>query len=143
MIFRHEQSRVAAFERPPNAGGACVDWRHLIEDLCRKPGAFARYRYRESFYPSLLWREVNDELRERFSVARADSDYLQMLSLSLEHGMERMEDLLGRLKGTPQLTLDEVRRELGKQVQWQDSGDAIEADLHPYDGLLSKEVVHG
>ena len=139
----HEQSRVAAFKRPPNAGGACVDWRHLIEDLCRKPGAFARYRYRESFYPSLLWREVNDELRERFSEARADSDYLQMLSLSLEHGMERMEDLLGRLKGTPQLTLDEVRRELGKQVQWQDSGDAIEADLHPYDGLLSKEVVHG
>jgi hypothetical protein len=54
-----------------------------------------------------------------------------------------MEDLLGRLKGTPQLTLDGVRRELGKQIQWQDSGDDIEADLDPYDRLLGKEVAHG
>ncbi len=106
----HEQSCVAAFERHANTGGACVDWRHLIEDLCRKPGAFARYRYRESFYPSLLWREVNDQLRERFSIGRADSDYLQMLRLSLVHGMEPMEELLSRLKGTGELTLDRVRR---------------------------------
>jgi hypothetical protein len=139
----HEQTRVAAFDRHANAGGACVDWRHLIEDLCRKPGAFARYRYRESFYPSLTWREVNDELRKRFSTGRADSDYLQMLRLSLEHGMERMEELLGRLKGTPQLTLDRIRRELGEQEKWRDSGDDIEADLDPYDLLLSKEVAHG
>jgi hypothetical protein len=84
-----------------------------------------------------------EELRERFSEARADSDYLQMLRLSLEHGMERMEELLGRLKGTPQLTLDRVRRELGEQDKWRDSGDDIEADLDPYDRLLSKEVAHG
>lgn len=139
----HEQTRVAAFDRHANAGGACVDWRHLIEDLCRKPGAFARYRYRESFYPSLLWREVSDELRERFSEARADSDYLQMLRLSLGHGMERMEELLGRLKGTPQLTLDQVRRELGEQGKWRDSGDDTEADLNAYDRLLGEEVAHG
>jgi len=121
----------------------CVDWRHLIQDLCRKPGAFAHYRYRESFYPSLLWREVNDQLRERFSVARADSDYLQLLRLSLEHGMERMEDLLGQLKETGELTLDRVRRELGQQGQWRDCGYDIEADLNPYDGILTGEVAHG
>jgi len=139
----HENAPVAAFQRHANAGGACVDWRHLIQDLCRKPGAFAHYRYRESFYPSLLWREVNDQLRERFSVARADSDYLQLLRLSLEHGMERMEDLLGQLKETGELTLDRVRRELGQQGQWRDCGYDIEADLNPYDGLLTGEVAHG
>ncbi len=139
----HEQSCVAAFERHGKMGGACVDWRHLIEDLCRKPGAFARYRYRESFYPSLLWREVNDQLRERFSIARADSDYLQMLRLSLEHGMDRMEELLSSLSGTRELTLDQVRRELGEQGQWRYSGREIEADLNPYDCLLTAEVAHG
>jgi hypothetical protein len=120
-----------------------VDWRHLIEDLCRKPGAFDRYRYRQSFYPSQLWREVNDELRQRFSIGRADSDYLQLLRLSLEHGMERMEELLGRLKGTPRMTLDQIRHELGQQDKWRDNDDAIEADLNPYDRLLSQEVAHG
>lgn len=139
----HEQSCVAAFERHANAGGACVDWRHLIEDLCRKPGAFARYRYRESFYPSLLWREVNDDLRKRFSSARADSDYLQMLRLSLAHGMEPLEALLRRLKETGELTLDQVRRELGEQGQWRHSAQEIEADLNPYDCLLTSEVAHG
>jgi len=139
----NEQECVAAFERHANAAGACVDWRHLIEELCRKPGAFARYRYRGSFYPSPLWREVNDQLRERFSPARADSDYLQMLRLSLEHGMERMEELLVRLNGSRELTLDRVRRELGEQSRWQHCSQTIEADLNTYDVLLSGEVAHG
>ncbi len=104
---------MAGFERHANVGGACVVWRHLIEDLCRKPGAFARCRYRESFYPSLLWREVNDQLRERFSASRTDSDYLQMPPLSLEYGMDRVEELLRGLKGSRESTLDRIRRKPG------------------------------
>lgn len=143
----HENECVAAFERSAHAGGAQVDWRHLIEELCRKPGAFERYRYRESFYPSARWREVNDRLRERFSTARADSDYLQILRLSLEHGMDRLEELLGRLLESGEVSLDAVRRELGEQSQWRDEGAAIEPDLQAYDRLLTQapleEVTHG
>ena len=140
----HENKQVAMFDRHANAPGACVDWRHLIEDLCRKPGAFERYRYRESFYPSPLWREVNDRLRERFSTTRANSDYLQMLRLSLEHGMERIEELLERLKDGGDLSLDGIRRELGQQGQWRESEPSIEPDLDAYDRLLmEREVAHG
>lgn len=138
-----EGELVAGFERGANAGGACVDWRHLIKDLCRKPGAFSRYRYREHFYPSLLWRQVSDQLRERFSEARADSDYLQILKLAHENGQERVEELLLRLKDTPELTLDRIRRELGEQRQWREDAQQIQPDLKPYDRLLSEEVSHG
>ena len=135
--------QVASFDSYPNAIGACVDWRHLIEDLCRKPGAFERYRYRHSFYPSPQWQELGESLRKRFTTARADSDYLQILRLSLDHGLERIEGLLAHID-LAEVSLDRIRRELGKQDQWRDPvGMAMEADLEAYDQLLcSGEVAN-
>lgn len=135
--------KVAAFESHANAGGACVDWRHLIEDLCRKPGAFERYRYRQSFYPSPRWQRLGESLRERFSVPRADSDYLQILRLSLEHGLERIEELLDRID-PGEACLDRVRRELGQQDRWREVPSmTLEGDLSPYDQLLGNAEVSG
>jgi len=130
--------KVASFESSANAGGACVNWRHLIEELCRKPGAFERYRYRQSFYPSPLWQQLGESLRKRFTTARADSDYLQILRLSLEHGLGRIEELLVRI--TPgEVSLDQVRKELGHQDQWRaPQCMALEADLGAYDKTLGK-----
>jgi len=137
---------VARFDRHANAGGACVDWRHLIEDLCRKPGAFERYRYRHCFYPSELWQRLGESLRKRYSTARADSDYLQILRLSLEHGLDRIEELLMRIN-FGEVSLDRVRAELGQQSHWRNAitTPCVEADLSAYDDLLTstKEVHHG
>ena len=138
-------TRVAAFESHANAGGACVDWRHLIEDLCRKPGAFERYRYRQSFYPSPCWQRLGESLRKRFSVPRADSDYLQILRLSLEHGLDRIEELLERLDPA-EVCLDRIRAELGRQSSWREESTSLtlEGDLSVYDQLLTNvEVSRG
>lgn len=136
--------KVAAFESHANAGGACVDWRHLIDELCRKPGAFERYRYRQSFYPSPLWRQLGDCLRKRFSTARADSDYLQILRLSLEYGLERIEELLECI-GPQEACLDRIRCELGQQSRWRQApAMLLQGDLSLYDQLLeNREVTNG
>jgi len=39
-----------------------VDYRHIIDWLVRKPGAFASYRYREHLFPSSQFRKVYDLL---------------------------------------------------------------------------------
>ena len=44
---------------------ARIDYRHVIWSLLRKPGAFARYRYREELFPSLTFRRAYDALRAR------------------------------------------------------------------------------
>jgi len=53
---------------------ARIDYRHVIWSLVRKPGAFARYRYREELFPSLVFRCAYDRLRqwrgERADVSR-------------------------------------------------------------------------
>jgi hypothetical protein len=39
-----------------------IDYRHVIGWLVRKPGAFARYLYREDLYPSAIYRRAQDAL---------------------------------------------------------------------------------
>ena len=57
----------------------------------RKPGAFARYRYREELFPTPTFREAYDAL-VRFRGERADVDYVRTLHLAastLECTVER------------------------------------------------------
>jgi hypothetical protein len=47
----------------------------------RKPGAFARYRYREEMFPSLVFRRAHDALRSWYG-ERADVEYVRILHLA-------------------------------------------------------------
>jgi hypothetical protein len=76
-----------------------VDYRHIIDWLVRKPGAFASYRYREHLFPSSQFRRVYDLLK---SVAprRCDHRYLEILELAAKEGEARVEDALRLLLQT-------------------------------------------
>jgi len=58
-----------------------IDYRHVIWSLVRKPGAFARYRYREDLFPSLVFRRAYDSLVARRG-DRADVEYVRILHLA-------------------------------------------------------------
>ena len=60
---------------------ARIDYRHVIWSLVRKPGAFARYRYREELFPSLTFRRAYDALCER-PMGCADIEYVRILHLA-------------------------------------------------------------
>src|SRR5579863_10403558 len=50
-------------ERLPRLRGqhwARIDYHHVIWSLVKKPGAFARYRWREELFPSLVFRRAYD-----------------------------------------------------------------------------------
>ena len=71
-------------ERMPRVreeGGHRIDYRHIIWSLVRKPGAFARYRYREDLFPSLTFRRAYDSLRASRG-DRADVEYVRILHLA-------------------------------------------------------------
>jgi hypothetical protein len=68
-----------------------IDYRHVIWSLVRKPGAFARYRYREELFPSETFRRAYDALRTARG-ERADVEYVRVLHLAastLEATVER------------------------------------------------------
>jgi hypothetical protein len=64
--------------------------------LVRKPGAFARYRYREDLYPSVTFRRAYDAL-VRTHGERADVEYLRILHLAATAGESRVADALTAL----------------------------------------------
>ena len=70
-----------------------IDYRHVIGWLVRKPGAFARYRYREDLYPSVTFRRAYDAL-VRTHGERADIEYLRILQLAATAGEARVQEVL-------------------------------------------------
>ena len=73
-----------------------IDYRHVIWSLVRKPGAFARYRYREELFPSLVFRRAYDSLRDARG-ERADVEYVRILHLAASTMQARVEAVLDQL----------------------------------------------
>lgn len=73
-----------------------INYRHVIGWLVRKPGAFARYRYREDLYPSVTFRRAYDALVRAYG-ERADVEYLRILHLAATAGESRVADALTAL----------------------------------------------
>src|SRR5271167_4446485 len=89
-------SLVQKMERLRGQSKHRIDYRHVIDWLVRKPGAFARYVYREDMYPSVTWRHAYDALHEQ-QPGRADREYVRILQLAVWEGESRVEEVLGKL----------------------------------------------
>jgi Mu transposase-like protein len=85
--------KVEQMPRLRGRGKHRVDYRHIIDWLVRKPGAFANYRYREDLFPTSRFRMVWDALRE-LAPRRADKRYLEILQVAAEEGEARVDDAL-------------------------------------------------
>ena len=80
---------VERMERVRGEREANVNYRHVIgspgrgrgQALVRKPGAFARYRFREQMFPTMTFRLAYDALK-RWRGERADVEYVRILHLA-------------------------------------------------------------
>jgi len=79
------QHKVDQLPRLRGRGKHRLDYRHIIDWLVRKPGAFADYRYRDELFPTSRFRTAWDELR-RTHRSRADKAYLAILHLAAMEG---------------------------------------------------------
>ena len=73
---------VERMERVRGEGEANVNYRHVIGSLVRKPGAFARYHFREQLFPTMHFRLAYDALRQ-WRGERADVEYVRILHLEV------------------------------------------------------------
>lgn len=87
---------VESMERIHGAGEARIDYRHIIGSLVRKPGAFARYRFREHMFPTQTFRRAYDALRG-WRGERADVEYVRILHLAATTMESRVDGVLRRL----------------------------------------------
>lgn len=73
-----------------------IDYRHVVEWLVRKPGAFARYCYREEMFPREWYRRAYEALG-RAKPERADTEYVRILRLASREGEEAVAGALEKL----------------------------------------------
>ena len=88
-----------------------IDYRHIIDWLVRKPGAFENYRYRADLFPTSWFRLAYDALREEQGPKRGAQEYLAILLLAARRGEDRVEGALRFLLGSQQtLNAEETAR---------------------------------
>lgn len=73
-----------------------IEYRHVIDSLVRKPGAFESYRYRDDLFPSSHFRLAYDLLRAKHAPTAA-REYLRILKLAADEGEARVEAVLRRM----------------------------------------------
>jgi len=94
----YAQQKVEELPRLRGRSKHRVDYRHIIDWLVRKPGAFESYRYREDLFPSSQFRMAYDTLRETRPQS-ASKEYLKILELAAKQSEARVEDALRVLLG--------------------------------------------
>jgi hypothetical protein len=136
--------------------GHRVDYRHIIDWLVRKPGAFADYQYRQDLFPSSLFRLAYDDLTRHRGApgipggsggsgaggGGADRQYLKILELAARQSQALVEAAIGHLAQAQQPMSAEAIEALvrsGSCPPAPPAGQVAEVDLLSYDALLSAE----
>lgn len=123
-----------------------IDYRHIIDWLIKKPGAFENYRYREDLFPSHRFRMAYDGLK-RNNRAGAVKEYLKILFLAARESEARVDDILrDHLDRGHAVSWASVEAMLHSQQKILPATEVTidEVDLSNYDALLeTKEVCCG
>ena len=123
-----------------------IDYRHVIDWLVRKPGAFARYRYQADLFPTLRFRQAYDSLMSH-EPARADREYLRILHQAATGSETSVDAALAQLLAEARpVSVVAVARLVGSdnQMSLMAAVTVAAADLGTYDELLEhKEVCYG
>jgi len=138
----YRERLVERLPRLHHKGQAHIDYRHVIWTLVRKPGAFARYRWREELFPSLVFRRAYDALRSRLG-ERADTEYVRILHLAASRGeMVVQQTLCAMLARDQRFDAEQVQKAIEPGRPQLPAVTITRPDLRLYDALLSAgEVV--
>jgi hypothetical protein len=120
---------------------AHIEYRHLIDWLVRKPGAFANYRYREHLFPTSHFRIAYDALRSS-NPLHADKEYLKILHLAATESEAGVDAVLRQLQGSEEplsAALVEALLKSSQAIALPAAVTVDPVDLGAYDALLSGE----
>jgi len=121
--------------------GAVIDFRHVIAELVRKPGAFAGWRHREALFPALILRKAYDRFVEALGERRGERDYLHLLKLAADTSLDEVEEALAKIMASAApLSLEGIRRIMpATGFEPMEMAQPI-ASLSEYDSLLDAAV---
>ncbi len=116
-----------------------IQYRHIIDWLVRKPGAFENYRYRSDLFPTSHFRMAYDVIKER-SPVNGHKEYLKILHMASKETETGVDNALRWLLDTNQIITTETVAAIilsDCKVPAAKNIEVKHVDLSHYDTLLS------
>lgn len=135
------QRKVDAMPRLRGEGNHNINYRHIIDSLVRKPGAFENYRYRDDLFPTTRFRMAYDSLKEHHTLSVAAKQYLNILHMAARISETLVDDALRALiEADAQITDQRVEAIIksGQPIAPVTQINIAEVDLTCYDQLLGE-----
>ena len=134
----YAQKKLERIPRLRGSGNHHIQYRHIIQWLKRKPGAFEQYRYRSDLFPTSRFRMAYDVMKSQ-RPRQAHKEYLGLLYLAARETERGVDDALRTLleqdesisiEAVKTLLTDQKPHAQGMQVA------LSEVDVAVYDRLL-------
>ena len=139
IVLFYNNKRLQCMPRVRSKSYDGINYRHIIDSLVRKPGAFAQYKYQAALFPRLCFRRAYDYLCAK-RPAGADKSYLKILQLAKLHSEQLVAtalELLLEANQTP--STDAVKDLIDTYQQERLSVTVHQPNLASYDTLLSAQ----
>jgi hypothetical protein len=137
------QKKIDTLPRLRGEGKNKINYRHLIDSLIRKPGAFENYRYRDAMFPTSRFRIAYDSLKKHYTLKSAAKRYLGILNIAAKESETAVDNALRILIDKD---MDICKSQVQTLIQSNEPVyrvediDIPEIDLTAYDQLLEEEM---
>lgn len=115
-----------------------IQYRHIIDSLIRKPGAFENYRYKKDLFPTHRFRVAYDILKEQKS--NGNKEYLKILHLAAKESEIKVDEALNTLlEQNSDIEYEKVAKLVDVSYSHRQSTmetQVAEVELSSYDTLL-------
>jgi len=140
----YAQRRIEIMPRLHGENGHLINYRHIIDWLVRKPGAFENYLYKDDLFPTSCFRIAYDLLKNRYGAKSANKQYLKILEMAAKDGEALVNEALRFLINTDfELGFETVKQLVHSRQKPPAVTDVYveEVDLSMYDQLLEYQGV--
>ena len=90
----YAQRLIEILPRLRGESGYHINYRHVIDTLVRKPGAFENYRYKDDLFPTSQFRFAYDILRDQDGIKGGNKQYLKILELAAKESQTAVNESL-------------------------------------------------
>jgi len=135
----YAQRHIETLPRLRGENGHYINYRHIIDRLVRKPGAFENYCYKDDLFPTSQFRIAYDILRDSCSIRQASKEYLKILELAAKEDESLVNEALRLLINLEEdISFEKVKQFIdSKQKPPDPTAVHIEpVDINDYDMLL-------
>ena len=133
------QKLIETLPRLRGEAKSAINYRHIVDWLIRKPGAFENYRHRDDLFPSTTFRIAYDLLKDRYPDS-GNKKYIAILNLAAKETEDEVEEAL---KSILERNIEPTYENVVKNISLTDKKavrigpEVSEVKLAVYDCMLS------